>query len=133
MTCDQDFALKHLGSRFHLNTVAQYCYYYAENAEAARNAKTVFDLLYKQNYCLCAVPVNNDVIRIFTKNRWNKEYSCDFKVKDIVGMEKAIKDQLTQIKLGKIKMKLKEIEKDFLPYEVPEYDAFYPYITGIVK
>ena len=115
MTREQDFALKHLGSRFHLHSMAQYCYYFAENAEAARNAKTAYDLIYKQNYCLCVVPVGDDYIRIFTKNRWGTEYNADFKTKELVSMEKAIQDQLTQLKLGKIKKKLREIEKDFLP------------------
>lgn len=133
MTREQDFALKSLGSKFHLHSLAQYCYYYAENAEEARNAKTVYDLIYKQNYCLFIVPVGDYGIRISTKNRFGTEYSGDFKVKDIVSMEKAIQDQLTQLKLGKIKKKLREIEKDFLPYEVPDYEAFNPYITDIVK
>lgn len=133
MTREQDFALKSLGSKFHLHSLAQYCYYYAGNAEEARNAKTVYDLIYKQNYCLFIVPVGDYGIRISTKNRFGTEYSGDFKVKDIVSMEKAIQDQLTQLKLGKIKKKLREIEKDFLPYEVPDYEAFYPYITDIVK
>ena len=132
MTREQEFALKHLGSRFHLHSVGTHCYYYAEDAEAARNAKTAYDLIYKQNYCLFIVPVSDDGIRISTKNRYGTEYSCDFKVKDIVSMEKAIQDQLTQLKLGKIKKKLRDIEKDFLPYETPDYDAFFPYITDIV-
>lgn len=42
MTREQDFALKHLGSRFHLHSMAQYCYYYAENAEEARKASNPY-------------------------------------------------------------------------------------------
>lgn len=133
MTRGQEFALKSLGSKFHLHSLASYCYYYAENAEEARKAKTTFDLIYKQNYCLFIVPVGDYGIRISTKNRFGTEYSGDFKVKDIVNMEKTIQNQLTQIKLSKIKLKVKEIEKDFIPYDVPEYEAFYPYITDIVK
>lgn len=130
MTREQDFALKSLGSKFHLHSLAQYCYYYAENAEEARKAKTTFDLIYKQNYCLFIVPVGDYGIRISTKNRFGTEYSGDFKVKDIVSMEKIIQDQLTQLKLGKIKKKLREIEKDFLPNEALEFS---PYLTDIVK
>lgn len=133
MTRDQEFALKYLASKFHLHNVAQYCYYYAENAELARNAKTVYDLLYKQNYCLFIVPVSDDRIRICTKDRYATAYSGDFKVKDFDNMKNVIQKQLTKLKLSKINQKLKEIEKDFLPFETPEYDSFYPYITGIVK
>lgn len=133
MTHEQEFALKYLGSKFALHTLSKYCYYFAENVDAAKNAKTLFDLTFKQKYCLYIVPVGDDIIRISTKNRCGAAYRGDFKVKDIVNMEKTIQNQLTQIKLSKIKLKVKEIEKDFIPYDVPEYEAFYPYITDIVK
>ncbi len=76
------------------------------------------------------VPVGDYGIRISTKNRFGTEYSGNFKVKEIVSIEKAIQDQLTQLKLGKIKKKLREIEKDFLPNETPKFN---PYLTDVIK
>lgn len=86
--------------------------------------------VYNTNYLLM-VYVENRKYRIRTKNRWDVEI---YKSTESLDEVKAIvTDEMTKIKRRKINLKLREIEKDFLPYEEPDYDAFYPYITDIVK
>jgi len=86
--------------------------------------------VYNTNYLLM-VYVENRKYRIRTKNRWDVEI---YKSTESLDEVKAIvTDEMTKIKRRKIDLKLREIEKDFLPYEAPDYDAFYPYIKDIVK
>ena len=77
------------------------------------------------------VYVENRKFRIITKNRWDAEINKSTESLDEV--KAIVTDEMTKIKRRKINLKLREIEKDFLPYETPDYDAFYPYITDIVK
>ena len=86
--------------------------------------------VFNQNYLL-TVFVENRKYRIITKNRWDLELNKSTESLDEV--KAIVTDEMTKIKTRKIKLKLREIEKDFLPYEAPDYDAFYPYITDIVK
>jgi len=86
--------------------------------------------VYNSNYLLM-VYVENRKYRIRTKNRWDVEINRSTESLDEV--KAIVTDEMTKIKRRKINLKLREIEKDFLPYEAPDYDAFYPYITDIVK
>lgn len=117
----QQYVIKQLTEKFPLQKLTDYCYYYAANPEQAKYSKTVFDMKIHQTFCLCVI-LGGKKIKIFTKNRYDKEYNYEFNVDDVYGMSKAIFEQLTQFKRNKIKQKLCEIEKDFSPYE--EYDTF---------
>ena len=86
--------------------------------------------VFNTNYLLI-VYVENRKFRIVTKNRWGTEINKSTESLDEV--KAIVTDEMTKIKRRKINLKLREIEKDFLPYETPDYDAFYPYITDIVK
>ena len=86
--------------------------------------------VYNTNYLLM-VYVENRKYRIRTKNRWEAEINKSTESLDEV--KAIVTNEMTKIKRRKIELKLREIEKDFLPYETPDYDAFYPYITDIVK
>ena len=86
--------------------------------------------VFHTNYLLM-VYVENRKFRIITKNRWDAEINKSTESLDEV--KAIVTDEMTKIKRRKINLKLREIEKDFLPYEAPDYDAFYPYITDIVK
>ena len=86
--------------------------------------------VFHTNYLLI-VYVENRKFRIITKNRWEAEINKSTESLDEVKV--IVTDEMTKIKRRKINLKLREIEKDFLPYETPDYDAFYPYITDIVK
>lgn len=86
--------------------------------------------VFHTNYLLI-VYVENRKFRIVTKNRWDAEINKSTESLDEV--KAIVTDEMTKIKRRKINLKLREIEKDFLPYETPDYDAFYPYITDIVK
>ena len=86
--------------------------------------------VFHTNYLLI-VYVENRKFRIISKNRWDAEINKSTESLDEV--KAIVTDEMTKIKRRKINLKLREIEKDFLPYEAPDYDAFYPYITDIVK
>ncbi len=86
--------------------------------------------VYNTTYLLI-VYVENRKYKIITKNRWDLEINKSTESLDEV--KAIVTDEMTKIKRRKINLKLREIEKDFLPYEVPDYEAFYPYITDIVK
>lgn len=86
--------------------------------------------VFNQNYLLI-VYVEDRKYRIITKNRWGLEVNKSTESLDEV--KAIVADEMTKIKARKIKLKLREIEKDFLPYEVPDYDDFLPYIPDIVK
>ena len=83
--------------------------------------------VFNQNYLLF-IYVENRKYKIITKNVWN--INLDISTESLDEVKAIVTDELRKIKTQKIKIKLKEIEEDFLPNEVPEFN---PYITDIVK
>lgn len=83
--------------------------------------------VFHTNYLLM-VYVENRKFRIITKNRWDAEINKSTESLDEVKV--IVTDELRKIKTQKVKIKLKEIEEDFLPNEALEFS---PYLTDIVK
>lgn len=83
--------------------------------------------VFNQNYLLI-VYVENRKYKIITKNMWDLNLNKSTESLDEV--KAIVTDELRKIKTQKVKIKLKEIEEDFLPNEALEFS---PYLTDIVK
>ena len=83
--------------------------------------------VFNQNYLLI-VYVENRKYRIITKNLW--DVNLDKSTESLDEVKAIVTDELRKIKTQKMKIKLKEIEEDFLPNETPKFN---PYLTDVIK
>lgn len=83
--------------------------------------------VFNQNYLLL-VYVENRKYKIITKNLW--DINLNKSTESLDEVKAIVTDELRKIKAQKMKIKLKEIEEDFLPNETPKFN---PYLTDVIK